>query len=256
MSNSAQPSHNLSHPAPFAIQRRRTIIACANCRKRKIRCITTEQPPENPCERCARRKLSCEYVSVNDQEEYSTPNNTSSELRRDPGGYSAPPPPTTWLPPVAAHNTSPGSSNAPRLPYTGPPPPNRRARYSSSAAPGLPEYPDLSLPNVSRGPGDLRYLSPMNPSYHDPSLSGHRPNPMTVDPRHLQLSRSTVPTLAHNNQRYDLGNPRAHQYFFREAGPPHQPQTPHSGAAPGPCVPDPDYNPRFYGGPPGPMQGD
>ncbi|KAJ7452752.1 hypothetical protein B0H11DRAFT_2327238 [Mycena galericulata] len=241
MSNSAQPSHNLSHPAPYSHS-----------------CVTTEQPPENPCERCARRKLPCEYVTVIEQEEYSTPNNTSSELRRDPGEHSAPPPPppppTTWTPPVAPHNTSPGNSNAPRLSHTGPPPPNRHPRYSSSTVPGFSEYPDLSLPVVSRGSGDPQYSSSMAPSYHNTSLSGHQPNAMSVDPRHLQLSRSMVPTPAHNNQRYDLGDPRAHQYFSGAAQSLHQPQTAHS--APSPYAPGPGYNPIFYGGPPGPMQGD
>ncbi|KAJ7466263.1 hypothetical protein B0H11DRAFT_1921990 [Mycena galericulata] len=203
MSNSAQPAHThtLSHPVPFAIQRRRTIIACKNCRKRKIRCIPPEQPPQNPCARCARRKLPCEYVSVIEQEEYSTTNNTSSELRREPGAHSAPRPPTTWTPPMAAHNTSPGNSNAPRLPYTSPPPPNRRPRYSSSAVPGLSEYPDLSLPHI-----------------------------------------------------YDLGDPTAHQYFSRGGQPPLLPQTAYY--ARGAYIPDPDYNPMFYGNPPGAMQGD
>ncbi|KAJ7610166.1 hypothetical protein FB45DRAFT_875975 [Roridomyces roridus] len=43
---------------------RRTILACTHCRKRKVRCITTEQPPTNPCTRCKTKKLSCQYVSA------------------------------------------------------------------------------------------------------------------------------------------------------------------------------------------------
>ncbi|KAJ7075542.1 hypothetical protein B0H15DRAFT_866551 [Mycena belliarum] len=50
-----------SRPAPT---RRRTILACSHCRKRKIRCITTEQPPKAPCARCTRRALRCEYVAA------------------------------------------------------------------------------------------------------------------------------------------------------------------------------------------------
>ncbi|KAJ7598838.1 hypothetical protein C8J56DRAFT_175199 [Mycena floridula] len=45
---------------------RRATIACRNCRKRKIKCETQENPPWNPCERCVRKKLQCEYITVAD----------------------------------------------------------------------------------------------------------------------------------------------------------------------------------------------
>ncbi|KAJ6537278.1 hypothetical protein DFH09DRAFT_1283651 [Mycena vulgaris] len=45
-------------------RRRRVYIACSNCRRRKIRCITNEESPEMPCERCARRGFTCEYRAV------------------------------------------------------------------------------------------------------------------------------------------------------------------------------------------------
>ncbi|KAJ7026782.1 hypothetical protein C8F04DRAFT_1296110 [Mycena alexandri] len=54
-------------PAVF-LNRRRNIIACTNCRKRKIRCLTPEEPPENPCERCVKRGLRCEYITVANQQ--------------------------------------------------------------------------------------------------------------------------------------------------------------------------------------------
>ncbi|KAJ7478265.1 hypothetical protein FB451DRAFT_1396049 [Mycena latifolia] len=69
---SAHSSQNQPPAAPFAISmRRRTILACTNCRRRKIRCITTEQPPKNPCARCVKKGLSCEYVAAPEAEEYS-----------------------------------------------------------------------------------------------------------------------------------------------------------------------------------------
>ncbi|KAJ7493932.1 hypothetical protein FB451DRAFT_1164800 [Mycena latifolia] len=34
--------------------------------KRKIRCITTEQPPTNPCARCTKRNLCCQYLAAPD----------------------------------------------------------------------------------------------------------------------------------------------------------------------------------------------
>ncbi|KAJ7890268.1 hypothetical protein B0H13DRAFT_1887655 [Mycena leptocephala] len=45
-------------------KRRRVDVACAHCRRRKVKCTTTESPPSSPCERCTKMGLSCEYVSV------------------------------------------------------------------------------------------------------------------------------------------------------------------------------------------------
>ncbi|KAF5338830.1 hypothetical protein D9758_012083 [Tetrapyrgos nigripes] len=44
--------------------RRRAQIACRNCRRRKVKCVTNEEPPHDPCERCTRMSLVCEYVAV------------------------------------------------------------------------------------------------------------------------------------------------------------------------------------------------
>ncbi|KAJ7499009.1 hypothetical protein FB451DRAFT_1384756 [Mycena latifolia] len=62
-------------------RRRRAMIACTNCRKRKIKCVTSEEPPRNPCARCTKRSLPCEYVSV----EEDSP--TESPLSLPPGSY-------------------------------------------------------------------------------------------------------------------------------------------------------------------------
>ncbi|KAJ7064312.1 hypothetical protein C8F01DRAFT_1250560 [Mycena amicta] len=48
-------------------KRRRSIIACTNCRKRKTRCFSTEEFPENPCERCAEKGLKCRYTTIGEQ---------------------------------------------------------------------------------------------------------------------------------------------------------------------------------------------
>ncbi|KAG7097061.1 hypothetical protein E1B28_004449 [Marasmius oreades] len=58
----------------LAIRRRRAPMACRNCRKRKIKCVTNEDPPHNPCERCTRKGLHCEYVAVGDETPPSSPN--------------------------------------------------------------------------------------------------------------------------------------------------------------------------------------
>ncbi|KAF8192759.1 hypothetical protein K438DRAFT_856887 [Mycena galopus ATCC 62051] len=52
----------------FVLRRRRTNVACTSCRKRKIKCITFDDPQQEPCERCARRGLACRYTTVGDQD--------------------------------------------------------------------------------------------------------------------------------------------------------------------------------------------
>ncbi|KAJ7677658.1 hypothetical protein B0H17DRAFT_111323 [Mycena rosella] len=44
------------------IRRRRALIACTNCRKRKIKCVNLHKDPQGPCARCQKRGLVCEYV--------------------------------------------------------------------------------------------------------------------------------------------------------------------------------------------------
>ncbi|KAJ7466224.1 hypothetical protein B0H11DRAFT_2284669 [Mycena galericulata] len=69
MSTSNLSPHNDPQQPPFEIKRRRTIVACSNCRKRKMRCTTTEQPPKNPCARCTKKNLPCEYLAATDRDE-------------------------------------------------------------------------------------------------------------------------------------------------------------------------------------------
>ncbi|KAJ7636353.1 hypothetical protein FB45DRAFT_1137934 [Roridomyces roridus] len=52
---------NPLHQATPTFQRRRTSVACGNCRKRKIRCVTNEVMLNEPCARCKMRKLECEF---------------------------------------------------------------------------------------------------------------------------------------------------------------------------------------------------
>ncbi|KAJ7579853.1 hypothetical protein C8J56DRAFT_897128 [Mycena floridula] len=53
-------------------KRTRTRIACCVCRKRKIRCHVDRNSYQNPCYRCARLDLTCEYLTVADDPEASS----------------------------------------------------------------------------------------------------------------------------------------------------------------------------------------
>ncbi|KAJ7141745.1 hypothetical protein C8R43DRAFT_1238384 [Mycena crocata] len=48
-------------------QRRRAYIACSNCRKRKIKCVTVSDADYRPCTRCSQKGLTCEYMAAADE---------------------------------------------------------------------------------------------------------------------------------------------------------------------------------------------
>ncbi|KAJ7466428.1 hypothetical protein FB451DRAFT_1260858, partial [Mycena latifolia] len=86
---SSKPSRNQAQPAPVTISmRRRTTLAYTACRKRKIRCIPTEQAPKSPCKRCTTRGLKCEYVAATDEDYSSTSRPQSSDTARGHRAHS------------------------------------------------------------------------------------------------------------------------------------------------------------------------
>ncbi|KAJ7162665.1 hypothetical protein C8R43DRAFT_1123350 [Mycena crocata] len=160
--------------APFALKPRRTVMACSNCRKRKIRCITPEQPPKNPCARCVKRGFTCEYVAAPEPDYYSGSHSQSPPDHN----YTPPDPPD----PAPAHTSTPtwhmpattSSFFQGPLPYTGPPPLDRVPRFSGS------NYPDLSLQGA--------------------------PQSQYVDPRQLMRTNVQFPNhLSPSPQPYNLG---------------------------------------------------
>ncbi|KAJ7937140.1 hypothetical protein B0H13DRAFT_199951 [Mycena leptocephala] len=95
-------------------RRRRAMIACTNCRRRKIKCVTTEEPPRHPCARCTKRSLSCEYVAVD--EDYpttpTTPEHAGSQLPSPPYPNGAPRYTTPGVPP-SGYSTYPPQQHVP-----------------------------------------------------------------------------------------------------------------------------------------------
>ncbi|KAJ7302717.1 hypothetical protein DFH08DRAFT_945527 [Mycena albidolilacea] len=130
-SNSAKNTPRVVH--------RRTLLACTNCRKRKIRCFSPEKPLKSPCTRCSQKGLICEYVTV--EQETDPMANQPSHLQPSPGLQAIPAMPSWAAQPVssASFGFPAGRGMTPPLPYTAPPPPLSIPRYSGTA------YPDLSL---------------------------------------------------------------------------------------------------------------
>ncbi|KAJ6528105.1 hypothetical protein B0H19DRAFT_1274905 [Mycena capillaripes] len=156
------PSRGDQSNSPFEV-RRRTHVACSNCRKRKTKCAIKEQTSRNACARCTKKSLHCEYIlpsdypsaserppdpeyiSVQDYLSAHTSPNTPSAAPSASGAQSHHPSiqAPDWASPKfmpASNNFSHSLATAPPLPYTGPPPPLKRPRYSGSS-----NYPDLSL---------------------------------------------------------------------------------------------------------------
>ncbi|KAJ7604325.1 hypothetical protein FB45DRAFT_957325 [Roridomyces roridus] len=68
--SSSSPASSGIGPDPLGqfnptARRRRAFIACTNCRRRKIKCVTDAET--DPCDRCVRKGLGCEYVLVGDE---------------------------------------------------------------------------------------------------------------------------------------------------------------------------------------------
>ncbi|KAJ6578367.1 hypothetical protein B0H19DRAFT_1062873 [Mycena capillaripes] len=184
-SNSTARSHQSK--SPFEYQRR-TLVACSNCRQRKIKCVTREEMPRSPCARCTKRGLICEYALPSDYpsasehppappapdyvsfQDYVSAHTSSNSLSAAPpasGGPSHHPsmqaPAWASQPMLGSNSSSHGRATAPTLPYTGPPPPFQRPRYS-----GYSQYPDLSLHDSNQ--------QNTTPQYH-PTMTNQGYNP-------------------------------------------------------------------------------
>ncbi|KAJ7136953.1 hypothetical protein C8R44DRAFT_948704 [Mycena epipterygia] len=129
--------------------RRRVVLACTNCRRRKIRCLTSEDPPKNPCERCVKKGLKCEYLPVADQgDELPSPTLRTQTPQLAPDGHR----PTR---PQSAQHTNPSYSSGPpvdpQFQRMGPPNPGSSYSYPSPVPPST-QYRYPPYPNQSAGP--------------------------------------------------------------------------------------------------------
>ncbi|KAJ6467851.1 hypothetical protein C8R45DRAFT_1219021 [Mycena sanguinolenta] len=210
------------HRAPYALKRRRTLMACLNCRKRKLRCITTEQPPKNPCARCTKKNLPCEYVPATEHDDQSSSHSSSprtpnfSESEAAPRSPSVAPSSSSSIGPPS-RNSSPYSSigpathlgrdNAPPLPYILPPPPGHRPRYSGVA------YPELSLSQHSAPGAAMQSSTPDQYLYYMPTSHPH-PTTNPYPPYTPQNAQGHQYMVASPMPRTD-SNPQPRQYTYQ-----------------------------------------
>ncbi|KAF7288962.1 Zn(2)-C6 fungal-type domain-containing protein [Mycena indigotica] len=151
-----------------APKRVRTTQACINCRRRKRKCTPSADPNSATCVRCETQHLVCEFPAP-DADEIALaahiqlhPAPIPAYGYRGPAapGYPGPGYPYPYAAPSRPGSTAPapppGFHGQPMygpgepLPYTGPPPPHIRPRYSN----GTP-YPNLALSNEQQAQGQM-----------------------------------------------------------------------------------------------------
>ncbi|KAJ7112287.1 hypothetical protein C8R44DRAFT_741976 [Mycena epipterygia] len=185
MSTTTSPTRNPQDSVPFRSRPRRTLVACSNCRRLKRKCITKERLTRNPCARCTKRGLPCEYIAVAEQEK-SSPDIRPLELAG----------PAWELPEFGANSADlwRGAQRPPPLPYTGPPPLNQLLRYSSAHIPPStwsfsPSGPTNPPPSAAwnEGPTHPKYL---NHSLHF-SRQGSINPPSSIHSLPVSNNRST-----------------------------------------------------------------
>ncbi|KAJ7458144.1 hypothetical protein FB451DRAFT_1508518 [Mycena latifolia] len=180
-------------------QRRRVIVACTNCRKRKLRCLASENPPRSPCKRCLEKGIACEYVTVGeDKTTRSQPLERASET---PSYASRRAARNLPAPPASSHSHAPpgGGPLRPAYPesHSHPDPTPSDSQYF------YPNYSSLPASNSSRSSPRPAHVQPENESnlwetvsMHSKSLPslGRTPSqPNTTDNgrdlRHLERRR-------------------------------------------------------------------
>ncbi|KAJ7433700.1 hypothetical protein B0H11DRAFT_2374887 [Mycena galericulata] len=161
----------------------RVQMACSNCRKRKVKCIT--QPEQMVCLRCQHNGLLCEYIATEKQArskdstpfEHTTPESGNTGATQATSAHNHGPSPT-----YGTNNSSEGAKpshmyfEAPLMPTTNPPPINPQAsslyrpphQRQSPIYPSFPHHPipptpytsNMGTPNYSPVPNRPTQQSP------------------------------------------------------------------------------------------------
>ncbi|KAJ7677134.1 hypothetical protein DFH06DRAFT_1429284 [Mycena polygramma] len=152
-------------------KRARIYVACVNCRKRKVRCITIDNCEETPCKRCTEKGLLCSYLAVCEE--------------RDNPAQNPPPPSQRW-------NQGPRSSSSARSAAYGrqkpsqyppihgqPPSQSANSRFNPS-----PSFVPNATPNFYSNQLQSQPPVPTNPAhgygtntYRNPTQITHYPSP-------------------------------------------------------------------------------
>ncbi|KAF7324544.1 Haloacid type II [Mycena kentingensis (nom. inval.)] len=154
---------------------KRVAIACSNCRKRKVKCITTEDPPEHPCRRCTEKGLVCQYISVSDDMPSEPGYYASSPSRAPPAAYWPDGSPALQPVPWSGYRADP---NRPAAPY--PPPPRFSSGQPMNAAPA--GRVQGATPWSDAAPGQPSHILALSRSGTEPPFSAFSRNDRYLPP--------------------------------------------------------------------------
>ncbi|KAJ7605928.1 hypothetical protein FB45DRAFT_879087 [Roridomyces roridus] len=182
-------SHRNERPAPktspelsFLPSRSRVYMACVHCRKRRIKCVTTEEY-DHPCERCIKKKLHCEYMPVTSGGIPSLSSDSASSSRHGTDPVEPLTPTSLYRPRSTAppgHPSSPGWGE----------PPHPYGFGQEGAAPYAHTHAH-AVPNISQ---HHRYSSGVHPSHSRPGPYGEQASYPCVPHGHAHPAAYPYPT--------------------------------------------------------------
>ncbi|KAF7358714.1 C6 finger domain [Mycena sanguinolenta] len=178
----------MNNPGPVAKKPPRSLVACYHCRKRKMKCITTEQPPTNPCANCIKKNLQCEYIAVDSEDR------SESAARFGKDSTLSAPTFSTDQPPVCASGQPANRMMYPSFEHY---PASATDGYLPGTIPSFEPPPFYTFPQSDPSfhptalPGSVNYAFGLEP---DPRL--YSSNSLNADPSHVALSTtgSSFPT--------------------------------------------------------------
>ncbi|KAJ7915859.1 hypothetical protein B0H13DRAFT_385133 [Mycena leptocephala] len=194
-------------PLEYFTRRRRVYVACVHCRQRKIRCITSEESRDKPCERCAKKGLQCEYLAVSEQQANPPQTPSARNTRSSNPQQTTPSTSSTWNQPYDGYGAESRSPNqrSSTLSNSFHPHPLHTGHNARSLSHLFPPTQHQSDP-ASRAPNSDPAISDPRTSYADLSVyltKLRRPKPVytsigakkcVISPQHT-LCLSTRPVL-------------------------------------------------------------
>ncbi|KAJ7512634.1 hypothetical protein B0H11DRAFT_1946606 [Mycena galericulata] len=189
----------------------RNRIACVNCRKRKIKCITDKKQPRSACERCTREGAICEYIAAPSEDEIS-PSQSSFAL----GSGSVPPVPR-WVEPLdpESYARNKGAFPSPPAPQ-GQGPSSMYSGYGGQAAAPPGNYPMTPFQQQQHGHPYSSQLNPTmlsNPAHNIPGnrypAGGNSPYPGINDAANINVHYGPFPGPAGTVYPWSQPRPQA-----------------------------------------------
>ncbi|KAJ6472887.1 hypothetical protein C8R47DRAFT_1076788 [Mycena vitilis] len=197
-------------------KRRRAFVACAGCRKRKIKCVKLSDIDNAPCTRCALKGIKCEYGAVTDDSSASQPSVTPPRIDIDLPTRERTYSDAGWVPPPI---TPPSGG------YLDPRPAGRRHTLPDTASIGTARHPyQPRISHISRSRSSHAAEQPPRPRSASALSWDYPVQPLEVAstrrqsfgaaapvPPYLPLERDPLYLLAStaSDANFDPGQPSA-----------------------------------------------